>query len=101
LTDEPEFLLQPRFECIDKRAAALLSDSATFVGAAATDVLLDGIERSDPFERSAGDRRRSGVGEPVELGSDVRPAEGKADVAALGELAIAGVAFDLTALSPG
>ena len=41
----------------------LLPDGAAFVGAAATDIFLDGVERGGMFERIADNRRRSGGGE--------------------------------------
>ena len=47
------------------------------------------------FERFAGDRRRSGGGELVEVAPDMRPAERQPDVAAVGELAVTGIAVDL------
>ncbi len=47
------------------------------------------------FERFAGNRRRSGDGEFVEVTPYMRPAERKPDVAALGQLAVAGIAVDL------
>ena len=61
LTDKTEFCPQPGFESIDERSTFLLPDGATFVGAAAADVLLDGVERGDMFERFAGNQRRPGV----------------------------------------
>jgi hypothetical protein len=36
-----------------------LAHGAPLIGAAATDVLLDGIKTCDAFERLAGDRRRA------------------------------------------
>ena len=47
------------------------------------------------FERFAGDWRRAGGGEFVEVAAHMRPAESKLHIAALGELAIAGIAVDL------
>ena len=70
-------------------------DGTPLVGAAATDVLLDGIETSDALERFAGDRRRTGGGEFVEVAADMGPAEGELHVAALGEHPVAGIAVDL------
>jgi hypothetical protein len=58
-------------------------------------VLLDGVERGDMFERFAGNRRRSGGGELVEVTPDMRPAERQPDVAAVGEFAVTGIAVDL------
>src|SRR3954453_13910431 len=62
---------------------------------AATDVFLDGVERGDMFERFARNRCRSGGSEFVEVTPDMRPAERKPDVAALGQLTVAGIAVDL------
>ena len=47
------------------------------------------------FGRFAGNRRRSGGGELVEVTPDMRPAERQPDVATLGELAVTGIAIDL------
>jgi hypothetical protein len=47
LTDQTKFCPQPRFKGIDEWSTFLLPDGATFVGAAATDVLLDGVKHSD------------------------------------------------------
>jgi len=55
----------------------------------ATDVPLDGIERGDMFQRLAGNRRKSGGGEFVEVALDVGPVERKPDVAAIGQLTVA------------
>ena len=60
LADQTKFCAQPWFKGIDKRLTFLLPDGATFIGAAATDVFLDGIERGNVFERFAGNRRRTG-----------------------------------------
>ena len=54
LTDQSKFSPQPRFKGIDEGLAFLLPGGATFVGTAATDVFLDGVERGDMFERFAG-----------------------------------------------
>src|SRR5580692_296764 len=51
LADQSKFCPQPRFKGIDERLTFLLPDGATFVGAAATDVFLDGVERGDMLER--------------------------------------------------
>jgi hypothetical protein len=61
LTDQAKFCSQPRFKGIDKWSTFLLPDGATFVGTAATDVFLGGVERGDMFEHFAGNRRRTGV----------------------------------------
>ena len=47
------------------------------------------------FEGLAGNRRRSGGGEFVELAPDMRPAERESDVAAVGEFAVTSIAVDL------
>ena len=47
------------------------------------------------FERFAGNRRRPGDGEFVEVTPYMRPAERKPDVTAVGQLAVAGIAIDL------
>jgi hypothetical protein len=95
LADQAEFCTQPRLKGIDSRPAFLLANGATLVGTASTDVFVDGIERGDMFERFAGNRRRSRDGEFVEVTPYMRPAERKPDVAALGQLAVAGIAVDL------
>src|SRR3984893_4620832 len=95
LTDQTKFCPQPRFKGVDERPAFLWAEGATFVGAAAADVFVDGIERGDMFERFAGNRRGSGSGELVEVTSYMRPAERKPDVAAIGQLTVAGIAIDL------
>src|SRR4051812_31550726 len=55
------------------------------------DRALDGVEHGDMFERFAGDRRRTGCGELVKVTPDMRPAERQPDVAALRQLAVAGI----------
>jgi hypothetical protein len=95
LTDQGKSCPQPGFKGIDEGPAFLLPDGATFVGTLATDVLLDGVECCDMFERFAGNRRRSGGGELVEVTPDVRPAECQPDVASVGEFAVPGIAVDL------
>jgi hypothetical protein len=72
-----------------------LPDGATFVGAAATDVFLDGVERSDMFERFAGDRRRTGSCKFIEATPYMRPAKREPDVARVGGFAVAGITVDL------
>ena len=95
LADQAEFCTQPRLKGIDSRPAFLLANGATLVGTASTDVFVDGIERGDMFERFAGNRRRSGDGEFLEVTPYMRPAERQPGVAALGQLAVAGIAVDL------
>jgi hypothetical protein len=60
LTDQTKFCPQPWFKGIDEWSTFLLPDGATFVGAAAADVFVDGVERCDMFKRFAGNRRRTG-----------------------------------------
>src|SRR3954453_9279717 len=86
---------QPWLKGIDDLLTFLLPNGATFVGAAAADVFLDGVEHGDMFERFAGDGRRTGCGELVKVTPDMRPAERQPDVAALRQLAVAGIAIDL------
>jgi hypothetical protein len=82
-------------ECIGERPAFLLPDDTPLLGAAATDVLLDGVKFGDVPERLAGNGRGARRGEFVELAPHMRPAECKLDVATLGQLAVAGIAIDL------
>ncbi len=91
----PEFCAQPWLQCVDQRAASLLPNDPTLVGAAAADVLLDRIQRGNALKRFAGDRRRSGRGELVEVAPHMHPAECKLHVAALSQPAVAGIAIDL------
>src|SRR3954453_3641572 len=86
---------QPWLKGIDDLLTFLLPNGATFVGAAAADVFLDGVEHGDMFERFAGDRRRTGGGELVKVTPDMRPAERQPDVPPLRQLAVAGIAIDL------
>ena len=75
--------------------AFLLPNETALLGAAATDVLFDGIEFGDMFERLACNGCGIGCGKFVEVTPHMRPAECKVNVATLGELAIAGIAIDL------
>src|ERR1700680_2439908 len=95
LTDQSELGAQPGFKFIDNRPAPPQPGVAPFLGAAATERALEGIELGDAFERLAGDRRRTGRGEFVEASAHMGPAECQSRVTALGEYAIAGVAIDL------
>ncbi len=52
------------------RGRFLLPVGATFVGAAATDVFLEGVERGDMFGRFADNRRWPGGGKLVEVTPD-------------------------------
>jgi hypothetical protein len=72
-----------------------LPNEAALLGAAATDVLLDGIELGDVLERFACNGRGTGCGKFVQVTPHMRPAECKLNVATLGELAITGIAVDL------
>jgi len=77
---------EPPFEGFRQRSAFLL------LGAAATDVLLDGIGPADMLEPSVRNGRGTGGGEFVEVTPHMRPAECKLHVAALGEPAIVWIA---------
>jgi hypothetical protein len=72
-----------------------LADGATFIGAAATDVFLDGVKRSNMFERFAGDRGRTGSCKFIEAAPYMRPAKRQLDLATIGQLAVTGIAVDL------
>ena len=74
LTDQSELGAQPGFKFIDDRPAPPQPGVAPFLGAAAADIALDGIESGDAFERLAGDRRRAGRGEFVEASAYMAPA---------------------------
>src|ERR1700731_3827659 len=54
LADQAEFYAQPLLECVGERPAFLPPDGAPLLGAAATDVLLDGVKFGDVFQRLAG-----------------------------------------------
>src|SRR5450756_668637 len=95
LTDQTKFCPQPRLKRVNQRMGFLLPDNAALVGAAATDVFLDGIDSRNVGERFARDRRRTWGSEFVKVAAYMRPAERKPDVAPLGELAVAGIAIDL------
>src|ERR1700682_2267989 len=95
LTDQTEFCAQPRFKGIDQRPAFLLAIEAALVSVTTAEIFLDGIERGETFERFAGDGRRTGDRELIEVAAYVRPAERKADVATICQLAVAGIAIDL------
>ena len=95
LADEGEPVAQPRLESDDERTRSFLADGAPLVRPAAANVGLDPIERGDALQRLRCDRRSLGDEAFVEAAPQVRPAEGEAHVALLGERAIAGVAVDL------
>ena len=73
LADQAEFCAQPLLECIGERPAFLLPDDTPLLGAAATDVLLDGVKFGDVPERLAGNGRGARRGEFVELAPHTRP----------------------------
>ena len=68
---------------------------ATSVGAAAADVLLDEVDRSDALQRLVRDRSDVGDGELVEPTPQVRPTEGEPEVAFIGKRATGDEAVDL------
>ena len=65
------------------------------VGAAATDVLFDGVKPCDALERPAGDRRRAGGGKFVEAAPDMGPAKGELHVAAFSKHPVTAIAVNL------
>jgi hypothetical protein len=87
LADQCELCPQPWLDRVDQRSAFLLADQASFVGTAATDALLDGIKFGNQLKRFASCWRWAGRCQFIEATPDVRPAEGKPDVVASGELA--------------
>src|SRR5579883_1254400 len=94
LTDRRKLFAQPGLERIDNRPATLLARHASRFRISAADLVFDGVERADPRQRLAGDRRRACGCELVEATADMRPAEGELDPVA-GKSAIAGVTVDL------
>ena len=72
-----------------------MPDDATLLGAAAADVLLDGVKFGDALEHLARNGRGTRRGEFVEVAMHMRPAECKLDVAALDQPAVAGINVDL------
>jgi hypothetical protein len=95
LAVQRELLAKPGFEISEQRSGAVLADSPPLFGAAATNVLLDGVEGRDPFERLARNRRGAADGEFIKPAAHMRPTEGELDIALLSQRAIAGVAVDL------
>src|SRR4029077_4874320 len=95
LADQGQFCAQPQLKGIDQRPAFLLADVVALVGAAATDVFLDGVECSNMLQGLAGDRRWGGSSEFVEVAPRMRPAEREPDITTFGQLAIAGIAINL------
>src|SRR4051794_16968007 len=95
LADQRELCPQPWLDRVDQRSAFLLADQASFGGAAAADALLDGIKFGNQLKRFAGCWRWPGRCKFIKATPDVRPAEGKPDVVAPGELAVTGIAVDL------
>src|SRR6185437_5937851 len=95
LADQRELCAKPWLERVDQRSAFLLADEAPFVSAATADVFLDSIQLGYQLKRFAGCWRWPGRCQFIEATPDVRPAEGKPDVVAPGELAVTGIAVDL------
>src|ERR1700722_14302744 len=95
LADQTEFCTQPWLKSVDQGTAFLGSDRSALLGTSAPDIFLNRVEPGNPFERFAGDRCRTRDGELIEPAPNVRPAECKADIASVGELAIAGITVDL------
>ena len=56
LANQTKFSAQPRLQCVDQRPTFLLPGKATLLGAAAANVLLDRIQRSNAQKRFAGNR---------------------------------------------
>jgi hypothetical protein len=95
--DARQLMFEPRSERHDERLALLLARATTLLGAHAADRLLDRVERGDPLQRLAGDRRFA-LGVIEEPTSQVRPAEGERDPAAGclgGDCLVGGVAVAL------
>jgi hypothetical protein len=93
--DDSELGFKPGTQRVDDWPGAQLSHTPALVDTGAANVGLDGIERDDAHERLAGDRRGCRSLDLVEAPSHMAPAEGKLDLAALGELGIGAVAVDL------
>src|SRR3954467_8022009 len=96
----PFWLIRPSFarsHCsnVCEQPAFLLADEPALLGAAAADVLLDGVDLGDALERLARNRRGTRRCEFVEVAPHMRPAERKLDVATLCQLGITGIAVDL------
>lgn len=87
--------MQPALEGISQRPAFLLPHEATFLGAAAADLLLNPIECGNVLQGLACDRRGAGCREFVEVAPRVHPAERKLDVATFSKLWEGVVAIDL------
>lgn len=86
---------QPCLEGISQRPALLLPHEATFLRAAAADLLLDRIECGDVLQCLARDRSGAGCREFVEVAPHVHPAEVELDLATFGKLWVGVVAIDL------
>src|SRR5450432_4066079 len=95
LADQAKFCAQPRLERVDQGTAFLGSNRLALLGTSASDIFLNRVEPGNPFERFAGDRCRTRDGELIEPAPNMRPAECQADVTAVGQLAVAGIAVDL------
>jgi hypothetical protein len=75
LADQTELGAQPRLKIVDDWPTFLQPPGAPFIGAAAPDLGLDGIEIGDAFKRLAGDRRRPGGSEFVEAAVSPPPSQ--------------------------
>lgn len=95
LADQAELLAQPWLEHLDDRPALLSARGPSLVGTATADLSLDAIESGNVLQRLAGDRSRARRGKFVEAPANMRPAEVKLDVAALGKDPIPVIAVDL------
>ena len=95
--DARQLMLEPGLERHDERFALLQAHPTPLVGAHSPDRLLDRVERSDPFERLAGDRR-SALGLIEDPAAQMRPAESERDPAVEppgGDRLVSGVAVAL------
>ena len=70
-----QLLIEPVMQGFHQRSRARPADRAALVGAAAADLVLDGIERTDAREPLAGDGSVAALGDLVEAAAEVRPAE--------------------------
>ncbi len=61
----------------------MLTCGVTGIGLKAADLGLDGVERLDPIQDFAGDRRGAGGGQLIEAPADVGPAEGELNLTLL------------------
>lgn len=102
LADGPQAGLEPGLQGFEQGPGPGLARRATILGGSTADVGLDGVERHDPLQHLAGDRRGAGDGQFIEGSADMGPAEGELHIALLGQRAIAAIAIDLEhASEPG